>query len=67
VKEYTNEFRKKEIMVGLSPKNPYIFIKYLWDIKIHLWKQVILIKHRTIDEACVYAYYLENMGHKKGK
>jgi hypothetical protein len=30
-------------------------------------KKVMLFKPRTIDEACVQAQYLENIGHKKGQ
>jgi hypothetical protein len=29
VKEYTTEFKKMEIMLGISPKNPDILLKYL--------------------------------------
>jgi hypothetical protein len=33
----------------------------------HLRNQVMFFKPRTVDEACVHAQYLENIGHKKGK
>lgn len=33
----------------------------------HLRKQVMLFKPKTIDEECVQAQYLENIGHKKGQ
>jgi hypothetical protein len=29
VQEYTIEFKKMAIMLGISPKNPYVLLKYL--------------------------------------
>jgi hypothetical protein len=55
------------IMLGISPKNPYVLLKYLGGLHNHLWKQVMLFKPRSVDEACVQAQYLENIGLKKGK
>jgi hypothetical protein len=61
-----HEFRKMAIMLGISPKNPYVLLKYLGGLHNHLRKQVMLFKPKKIDEACVKAHYLENIGHKKG-
>jgi hypothetical protein len=55
------------IMLGISPKNPYVLLKYLGGLDSHLQKQVMLFKPRTMDEACVHAQYLENTGQKKGQ
>ena len=66
MKEYTTEFRKMAIMLGISTKNPYV-LKYSWGLHDHLKNQVILLKPKTIDKACVQAYNLENIVHKKGK
>jgi hypothetical protein len=54
-------------MLGISPKNLDVLLKYLGGLHSHLWKQVMLFKPRTIDEACVQAQYLENIGNKKGQ
>jgi len=66
VQEYTIEFSKMDIMVGISLKNPNVLLEYFGDLHNHLWKQVILFKTMIIDEACVQERYLENIGHNKG-
>jgi len=50
-----HEFRKMVIMLGISPKTPYVLLKYLGGLHSHLWKQVMLFKPRIVDEACVQA------------
>jgi hypothetical protein len=55
VQEYTIEFRKMVNVLGISPKNPDVLLKYLGDLQSHLRKQVMLFKPRTVDEACVQA------------
>jgi hypothetical protein len=61
VKEYTIDFRKILIMLGISPRNSDVVRKYLWDLHKILHKQVILFKHRTIDKECVQTKHLENI------
>ena len=53
-------------MLRISPKKPYVILGYLGDLHNHLRWQVMLLNHRTIDEACVQAQYLENMDMNKG-
>ena len=53
MKEYTTKFKKMVIMLGISPKNLDIVIKYLGGLHVHLLKKVILFKPRTINEAYV--------------
>lgn len=43
------------IMLSISPKNPNIPHKYLGGMYNHMWKQVMLFKPITMDEACVHA------------
>jgi hypothetical protein len=66
VQEYTTEFKKMAIMMGISPKNPDVLLKYLGGLHNHLRKQVMFFDPRITDEACVQARYLENIGYKKG-
>ena len=61
---YTTEFRKMAIMLGISPKNPDVLLKYLGGLHHHLREQVMLFKPKMVDEACVQAQYLENIGLK---
>jgi hypothetical protein len=35
VQEYTSEFRKMKIMLGISPKNPDVLLKYIGDLHSH--------------------------------
>jgi hypothetical protein len=67
VQEYTTEFRKMKIVLGISPRNPDVVLKYLGGLHGHLWNKVMLLKPKTVDEAYVQARYLENIGHKKGQ
>jgi hypothetical protein len=55
------------IMLGISPKNPNVLLKYLGGLHSHLQNQVILFKPRTTDEACVLEQYLKNIGQNKGQ
>lgn len=54
-------------MFGISPKNLDILLKHLMGLHNHLQKRVILFKPKMVDVACVQAYYLEKIGHNKGK
>jgi hypothetical protein len=36
IQEYTTEFRKMAIMLGISPKNPYVLLKYLGGLRSHI-------------------------------
>jgi hypothetical protein len=36
VHEYTTKFRNMAIMLGISPKNPYVLLKYLGGLHSHL-------------------------------
>jgi hypothetical protein len=65
--EYTTEFTNMAIMMGISPKNPDVLLKYLGGLQSHLRKKVMLFNPRKMDEVCVHAQYLENIGKKKGK
>ena len=55
------------IMLGISPKNPYVLLKYLVCVNSHLQRQVMLFKPNTTDEVYVQEQHLENIGHKKGQ
>jgi hypothetical protein len=54
------------IMLGISPKNPNV-LNYLGGLHSNLQKKVILLEPVTMDEVCVQAQYLENLGQNKGK
>ena len=51
--EYTNEFRKQVIMMGISPTNLDVLLKYLGSLHNHLKRHFILFKPKTIDETYV--------------
>jgi hypothetical protein len=57
-REYTIESQKQAIMLGISPNNLDVFLKYLDDIHNHIRRQVIHFKIRDVDEAIMEARYL---------
>lgn len=61
------KIKKLAIMLGISPKNVNVLLKYVGGPHIHLWKKMMMFKHIPMDEASVHAQYLENKGLKKGK
>jgi hypothetical protein len=67
VQEYTIEVQKNGHYVGYISQELDVLLKYLGGLHSHLWRQVMLFKPRIIDEACVQAQYLENMGKNKGQ
>lgn len=40
-------------MFGISPKIPYVLLKYLGGQQNYLWKQVMLFKPKIANETCV--------------
>jgi hypothetical protein len=54
-------------MLGISPKNPDVILKYLGGLHSHLKNKVMLFKQWIVDEACVQPQYMEKIGHKKGQ
>lgn len=55
------------IMLGISPKNLYVLLKYLGGLHHHLREQVMLLKPKMVDEDCLEAQYLENIGLKRAQ
>jgi hypothetical protein len=56
-----------DIMLGIIPKNPYVLLKYLRGLHIHIHKYVMFFKPRKVDEVCVQEQYLENIRQNKWK
>ena len=54
-------------MLGISPKNPDVLLKYLGGLHSHIWRQMMRFKPNSIDESRVQAQYLENIGQNKGQ
>jgi hypothetical protein len=59
VQEFTTEFRKRAIQMGVSLKSPEMLIKYVGALLPHIRCQLMLFIPKTIDEASVQAQYLE--------
>jgi hypothetical protein len=59
-------FRNMEIILGISPKIPYVLLKYLGGLHSHLQNKMILFKPTNNDEAYVKEHYLENIFFMKG-
>jgi len=52
-------------MLDIYTKKREVLIKYLGCLNRHLWRKVTLFKPMKINEACVQAQYMENMGMTK--
>ena len=65
MQEYTTEFKKMAIMLGIPPKNPDVLLKYLGGLHCHLHEQIMLFKPKSVDETCVQAQYLGNIRLKR--
>jgi hypothetical protein len=59
VQEFTTEFRKREIQMGVSLKSPDMLVKYLGALLPHIHRKMMLFRPKTIDEANIQAQYLE--------
>lgn len=54
-------------MLGTSPKNTYVLLKYLGGMYHHMREKVMLLKPKMVDKAYVQAQYLENIGLKRAQ
>ena len=64
MQDYTAEFKKMAIMLGISPRSLDVVMNYLGGLHCHLQKQVMFFKPKTIDDTCVQEQYPDNVGHK---
>jgi hypothetical protein len=65
VQEYTIELKKMEIMLGITPMNLVVLLKYIGDLQNDLRKQVMFFKPRIVDEGYVQERYLKNIRKNK--
>jgi hypothetical protein len=65
VQEYTIELKKMEIMLGITPMNLVVLLKYIGDLQNDLRKQVMFFKPRIVDEGYVQEGYLKNIRKNK--
>jgi hypothetical protein len=59
VQEYTSEFRRQAIRLGISLEEPGVVMKYLGGLFIHIRRQLQLHGVKIIDEASKKALYIE--------
>ena len=52
-------------MLGISPKNPDVLLKYLGGLHHHLREASDVVQAQNSGQACVQAQYLENIGLEK--
>jgi hypothetical protein len=65
VQEYTFEFRRQAIRLGISLEEPGVVVKYLGGLFIHIRRQLQLHGVKIIDEASKKHLYIE-LDSKKG-
>lgn len=46
--------------MGINPGDPNRVIKYLGSLHSHISREVLILKPKTLDEACIQAQYIEN-------
>jgi hypothetical protein len=66
VQEYTFEFRRQAIQLGISLEEPGVVMKYLGGLFSHIRRQLQLHGVKSIDEASKKALYIE-LDSKKGE
>lgn len=58
----TQEFRKRDLILGIYLSSQYNFIKYIRGLHIYLRHAILMFNHTKIDEVCVHATHLEVRG-----
>ena len=62
VQEYTQEFRRRALMLGVDLQSQDTLLKYIGCLHIYLQHTIIMFNPTNLDEACVEATYLEARG-----
>ena len=55
------------IILGIFLNNLDVLPKYLGALHLHMHEKLMFFKPKSVDEACVHAQYLENIGLKRAQ
>ena len=62
VQEYTQEFRRRDLLLGVYLQSQYTFLKYIGGLHSYLRHTILMYNPASLDEVCVQATHLEARG-----
>ena len=62
VQEYTQEFRRRALLLGVDLQSQDNFLKYIGGLHSYLKHTILMFKPTSLDEVCVQATHLEARG-----
>jgi len=64
VQEYTQEFRRRALLLGVDLQSQDTFLKYIGGLHSYLKHTILMFNPTSLDEVCVQATHLEARGKK---
>ena len=62
VQVYTQEFRRRALLIGVDLQSQYTFLKYIGGLHSYLRHTILMFNPTSLDEVCVQATHLEARG-----
>ena len=62
VQDYTQEFRKRDLMLGVDLHSQFTLLKYIRGLHSYLRHIILMFNPTILDEVCVQATHLETRG-----
>lgn len=62
VQEYTQEFRRRALMLGVDLQSQDTLLKYIGGLHSYLRHTILMFNPTNLDEVCVQATHLEARG-----
>lgn len=62
VQDYTQEFRRRSLMLGVDLKSQDTLLKYIGGLHNYLRHMILMFNHNSLDEVCVQATHLGARG-----
>ena len=62
VQEYTQEFRRRDLLLGVDLQSQDTFLKYIGGLHSYLKHTILMFNPTILDEVCVQATHLEARG-----
>ena len=62
VQDYTQEFRRRALLLGVDLQSQDTLLNYIGDLHSHLRHTILMFNPTSLDEVCVQATHLEARG-----
>ena len=62
VQDYTQEFRKRSLMLDVDLQSQDTLLKYIWGLQSYLRHTILMFNLNTLDDVCAQATHLEARG-----